>query len=108
MHIIIIFVCRLRFDGGRGAGGRKQFPLQFKGDTKNKKKKKQVTIGSWVKPQQLQEQRYPFLPVCAVFSCVLTIVWLPVFGISNVGTGADACDCARGLFGHSNRVCTGS
>ena len=30
--------------------------------------------------QQPQEQRYPFQPVCAVFSCVQTMVWLPVFG----------------------------
>ena len=30
---------------------------------------------------RLQEQHYPFLPVCAVFSCVQTMVWLPVFGI---------------------------
>ena len=36
------------------------------------------------KAQQLQEQRYPFLSVCAVFSCVRTMVWLPVFGIFNV------------------------
>ena len=32
------------------------------------------------KAQQLQEQSYPFLLVCAVFSCVQTVVWLPVFG----------------------------
>ena len=32
------------------------------------------------KAQQPQEQRCPFLPVCAVFSCVQTMVWLPVFG----------------------------
>ena len=36
------------------------------------------------KAQQLQEQLYPFLSVCAVFSCVQTMVWLPVFGIFNV------------------------
>ena len=29
---------------------------------------------------------YPFLSVCAVFSCVHTMVWLPVFGIFNVHT----------------------
>ena len=33
------------------------------------------------KTQQPQEQRHPFLSVCAVFSCVKTMVWLPVFGI---------------------------
>ena len=36
------------------------------------------------KAQQPQEQLYPFLSVCAVFSCVQTMVWLPVFGIFNV------------------------
>ena len=36
--------------------------------------------------QQPQEQRYPFLSVCAVFSCVQTMVCLPVFGIFNVRT----------------------
>ena len=33
----------------------------------------------------------------SVFSCVQTTVWLPVFGISNVHTGADACDYTRGM-----------
>ena len=35
---------------------------------------------SWVRLQQPQEQRYPFQPLCAVFSWVQTMVWLPVFG----------------------------
>ena len=30
------------------------------------------------KALQLQEQHYPFLSGCAVFSCVQTLVWLPV------------------------------
>ena len=63
------------------------------------------------KAQQPQEQRYPFLSVCVVFSCVQTIVWLPlvpVFGIFNVHTDVDACDCTRGLYGHRKKVCTGS
>ena len=55
-----------------------------------------------------QEQRYPFLPACAVFSCVHTMVWLPVFGIINVRTDVDACGCTRGLYGHGKRVCTES
>jgi len=58
--------------------------------------------------QQLLEQRYAFLSVCAVFSCVRTMVWLPVFGIFNVCTDVDACDCTRGLCGHRERVCTES
>ena len=36
------------------------------------------------------------------------MVWLPMFGIFNVRTDADACDCTRGLYGHRERVCTGS
>ena len=31
--------------------------------------------------QRPQEQPYPFLSVCGVFSCVHTMAWLPVFGI---------------------------
>ena len=41
------------------------------------------------KAQQPQEQRYPFLSVSAVFSCVQTMAWLPVSGICNVRTDAD-------------------
>ena len=37
-----------------------------------------------IKAQQPQEQRYPFLSVCAAFSCVQTMVWLPVLGIFNM------------------------
>ena len=58
------------------------------------------------KVQQLQEQRYPFLPVCAVFSCVQTMVWLAVFVICNVHTHVDASDCTRGLYGHRTSVST--
>ena len=32
------------------------------------------------KAQQLQKQCYPFLSACGVFSCVQTMLWLPVFG----------------------------
>ena len=67
-------------------------------------------IGSlWLgKAQQPQEQRYPFLSVCAVFSCVQTMVRLPKFGIVHVRTDVDACDRTRGLYGYSKRVCTES
>ena len=44
---------------------------------------------------------------CAVFSCVQTVVRLPVLGILNVYTAVDACDCTRGLYGHRKGVCTG-
>ena len=47
--------------------------------------------------QQQQEQRYPFLPVSAVLLGVQKMVWLPVFGILNVRTDADACDCTLWL-----------
>ena len=60
------------------------------------------------KAQQPQEQRYPFLSACVVFSCVPTVVWLPKCGIVNVRTDVDACDDTRGLYGHRQRVCTGS
>ena len=50
----------------------------------------------------------PFLSVCAVFSCVQTVVWLPVFGIVNVHTDVDACYCALGLYVHRKKVCTGN
>jgi len=39
---------------------------------------------------------YPFLPVCAVFLHVQTMVWLPVFGAFNVHTNVDAYDCTEG------------
>ena len=61
-----------------------------------------------VRLQQPQEQRYPFLTVCAVFSCVQTKIWLLVLGIFNVRTDVNACDCTRGLCGHRKRVCTES
>ena len=48
------------------------------------------------KAQQPQEQRYPFLSVCVVFSCVQTMVWLPVFAIFNVCTDIAACECKLG------------
>ena len=41
-------------------------------------------LSSLGKAQQPQEQRYPFLVVCAAFPCVHTMVWLPVFGIFSI------------------------
>ena len=63
---------------------------------------------TWVRLQQPQEQRYPFRTVRAVFSFVQTKVWLPFWGIFNVRTDANACDCTRGLYGLRKRVCTES
>ena len=48
------------------------------------------------KAQQLQEQCYPLLSMCAVFPCVQTMVQLPVCGVFNVSTVVDACDCTWG------------
>ena len=58
---------------------------------------------------QAQEQRYPFLSACAVFSYVQPVLWLSVLGIINVRTDVDACKIARTrkLYGHRKRVCTG-
>ena len=58
--------------------------------------------------QQPQEQSCPFLSVCVVYSCVQTVVWLPVSGIFNVCTDIEACDCTWGLYRHPERVYTGS
>ena len=59
-------------------------------------------------PGRYNGRKDPFLSVCAVLSCVQTMVWLLVFGFFNVHTDVDACDCTRGLYGHRKRVCTGS
>ena len=63
---------------------------------------------TWVRVQQPQEQRYSFLTVRAIFSCIQLKVWLPVLGIFNVHTDVNACDCTRGLYGHRIRICTES
>ena len=56
------------------------------------------------KEQQPQEQRYSLLSVYAVFSCVSPkkMVWLPVFGIFNVRTDVNACDCTREAVPHQS------
>ena len=51
---------------------------------------------TWIRLQQSVEQYYPFLTVRAVFSCVQTKVWLPMFGIFNVHTDVTACGCTWG------------
>ena len=38
---------------------------------------------TWLMVQQTQEQRYPFLPVCAVFSCVQAMACLQMLRIFN-------------------------
>ena len=45
---------------------------------------------TWVKLQQLQEQRYPFLAMLAVFSFVQRKVWLPRLRIVNPHTDVNA------------------
>ena len=44
---------------------------------------------TWERLQQLQEQCYPFLPACAVFSHVQTMAWLTVFRTFNM----HKCQC---------------
>ena len=51
-----------------------------------------------IRPQQLQEQQHPFLSACAAFSCVQTMVWLPVFRVFNVRADVNARDCTQGLY----------
>ena len=51
---------------------------------------------TWVSLQQPQEQRYPFLTVRTVFSCVQAKVWLPVLGIFNLHTDAMAQEGCTG------------
>ena len=58
------------------------------------------------------------ISVCSIFMCQnngmaasvgLSKVYLhSVFGIFNVRTDVDACDCTRGLYGHRKRVRTES
>ena len=59
---------------------------------------------TWVRLQQPQEQRYPFLSVRAVFSCVHTKVRLPMLGICNVRRDVKVSDFTRALYGHRKRV----
>ena len=37
-------------------------------------------------------------PVCAVFSCVPTMVWLPILEIFNVCIDVSVCDSTQGLY----------
>ena len=60
------------------------------------------------KAQQPQEQRYPFLSVCAAFTCVQTMVRLSVFKLFNLCTDVDACVCTQGLYTHRKTACTES
>ena len=58
--------------------------------------------------QQPHEQRYPLLSVCAVFSCVQTMVWLPALGFLTCAKMLMHAIAHRGLYGHRKRVCTES
>ena len=69
-------------------------------------RKRNLGCLTWVRLQQLPAQRFPSLSVCAVFSCVQTMLWLPESGICNMHTGADACDCAQGLWESLRRKLT--
>ena len=61
------------------------------------------------KTQQPQEQRYPFLSVCAVLSvCPNDGVAARVWDLLTCALSVDACDCTRRLYGQRKRVCTGN
>ena len=47
-------------------------------------------------------------PVCGVFLCIQTVIWLPMLGIFDVRRNANACDYTRELYEHHKRVCTKS
>ena len=49
------------------------------------------------KAQQPQEQRYPFPSVCAVFSCVQSVVWLPELAIFTVRADVSAYECTQAI-----------
>ena len=51
-----------------------------------------------VRLQQPQNWRYPFLAVCAVFTCVQTMVWLPVSEIFIMHTDVGVCHCTTELY----------
>ena len=62
---------------------------------------------TWVRHSSRKSSAtHSYLAVCAVFSCVQTMVWLPVLGIFNVRVDVAACDCTLGLYGHRKRVGT--
>ena len=61
---------------------------------------------TWVRHRSCKSSNiYPFLSAFAVFVCVQTMVWLPVFRVLNMCTDVEACDCTWGLHRHRNRVC---
>ena len=37
---------------------------------------------------------------CVQYFCVQAMVWLPVFGIFDMHTDVDVCNCTQGLYGH--------
>ena len=63
-----------------------------------------------IKLQQPQEQRYSFLPLCVVSSCVQTTVRLPVFGdfLTWAQMVRRAITHREQLYGHRKRVYTES
>ena len=46
-----------------------------------------------------------FISVCSVLTYPYNGTRLPVFGIFNMRTDVDACDCTRGEYGHRKRIC---
>ena len=64
---------------------------------------------TWVRHSSCQSSStHSYQCSVAAFSCVQTVVRLPLFGICNVRSDVDACDYTRELYGHHQRVCTES
>ena len=63
---------------------------------------------TWVRPAAARAAPPIPISVRVVFSCVQTMVWLPLSRMCNGRTDVDACDYTRGLHGHRKIVCTGS
>ena len=104
-------ISRAHAKGGRSVSGFKfgTFVCRFPSDGAASMAVKELILCGeirlallWYGEQQPQEQRYPFLPVCAVFLCVQTMVWLPTFEVFTVCTEVDACGKSRER--HSKRV----
>ena len=66
---------------------------------------------TWVRLQQSQKQRYPFLTARELFELFLSVqtkVRLSMLATFTMRTGFNECDCTRGLYRRRRRVCTDS
>ena len=63
---------------------------------------------SWVRHSSRKSSATHSYQCVQYFRVSAAMVRLPVFGIFNLHTDLNACDCTRGLYGHLKRVCTES